>query len=51
MEVIRGLKTLNEISSEFEVHPNQISKCSEGVSLREKAIIDSSAQDIQKPTE
>jgi len=44
MEVIRGLKMLNEISSEFEVHPNQISKW-------KKAIIDSSAQDIQKPTE
>jgi len=26
MEAIKGLKTLNELSSEFEVHPNQISK-------------------------
>jgi len=28
IEAIRGLKTLNELSSEYEVHPNQISKCS-----------------------
>ena len=26
LEAIRGLKTLNEISSEYEVHPNQVSK-------------------------
>jgi len=26
IEAIRGLKTLNEISSEYEVHPNQVSK-------------------------
>jgi len=26
IEAIRGLKTLNEISSEYEVHPNQITK-------------------------
>jgi len=26
IEAIRGLKTLNEISSEYEVHPNQIAK-------------------------
>jgi len=26
IEAIRGLKTLNELSSEYEVHPNQISK-------------------------
>ncbi|HQF37157.1 MAG TPA: transposase [Candidatus Dojkabacteria bacterium] len=26
VEAIRGLKTLNELSSEYEVHPNQISK-------------------------
>ena len=24
IEAIRGLKTLNEISSEYEIHPNQI---------------------------
>lgn len=26
IEAIRGLKTLNEISSDYEVHPNQVSK-------------------------
>jgi len=26
IEAIRGLKTLNEISSEYEIHPNQITK-------------------------
>jgi len=26
MEAIRGLRTLNEISSEYEVHPNQVAK-------------------------
>lgn len=26
IEAIRGLKTLNEISSEYEVHPNQVTK-------------------------
>ena len=26
IEAIRGLKTLNEISSEYEVHPNQVAK-------------------------
>ncbi len=26
VEAIRGLKTLNELSSEYEVHSNQISK-------------------------
>jgi len=26
IEAIRGLKTLNEISSEYEVHPNQVSQ-------------------------
>ena len=26
IEAIRGLKTLHELSSEYEVHPNQISK-------------------------
>jgi len=26
IEAVRGLKTLNEISSEYEIHPNQISK-------------------------
>jgi len=26
IEAVRGLKTLNELSSEYEVHPNQISK-------------------------
>jgi len=26
IEAIRGLKTLNELSSGYEVHPNQISK-------------------------
>lgn len=26
MEAIRGLRTLNEISSEYEVHPNQVTK-------------------------
>jgi len=25
IEAIRGFKTLNELSSEYEVHPNQIS--------------------------
>jgi len=46
IEAIRGLKTLNELSSEYEVHPNQISKCSRGVSLREKAITAPSSSDI-----
>jgi len=26
IEAIRGLKTLNEISSEYEIHPNQVAK-------------------------
>ena len=26
IEATRGLKTLNEISSEYEIHPNQITK-------------------------
>jgi len=26
IEAIRGLKTINEISTEYEVHPNQVSK-------------------------
>ena len=39
------MKTLNEISSEYEVHANQVAKCLEEVSLREKAIIESGATD------
>ena len=51
LESIRGLKTLNEISSEYQVHPNQISNCLEEVSLREKTIIIPDTADIQRRKE
>jgi len=43
MEAIRGLKTLNGISSEFEVHPNQISKW-------ENQLLTQAAPEIHRPT-
>ena len=39
LEAIRGLQTIHEIARRYEVHPNQVSNCSTGVSWREKAII------------
>jgi len=37
LEAIKGIQTIHEIARQYEVHPNQVSSCSTGVSWREKA--------------
>ncbi len=46
VEALKGVRTIREISVQYQIHPNLVMKCSAGVSEREEAVNNWNTGDI-----